>query len=153
MNLFFDFSFKIVFWFNSEMNGILLLSKSIYFCMNSTKTLFTFCQNNWINDWFEPKLKSMGLCVCKERSKRQNSRNNVINNNTDSRNGSRSRAAGHQSTTNSVNEVTEECINRGSVMANDVLTASNGTNHSKLSSMVDKLILETLSLIRTLVDK
>lgn len=93
----------------------------------------------------------MGLCVCKERTKRQNSRNNFINNGIDSRNVGRSRGVGNISSTNS-EDISEECLSRAYVSANDVLSAANGTNH-KLSSKVDKLILETLSLIRTLVDK
>jgi hypothetical protein len=107
---------------------------------------------------------SMGLCLCKHKSKRRHSSTNYFNNNNinnDNTNGtttnaSRSRFFTHSNGRQSINDISDNCSaqTNQTIRSNDMTIVTNsGTNYSKLSSMVDKLVLETLALIRTLVDK
>ncbi len=103
----------------------------------------------------------MGLCICKHKSKRRHSSNNYYNNNSinsDNINGtttnpSRNRLFAHSNGRQSINDISDQCSTQ-TIRSNDItIVTNNGTNYGKLSSMVDKLVLETLALIRTLVDK
>ncbi|CAG2117920.1 unnamed protein product, partial [Medioppia subpectinata] len=109
----------------------------------------------------------MGLCLCKEKSKRHNESNGSANscrNGSESRsNGSRSRGSvgGHNGSNATNSDLTEDClVINASIGLRDALMDHHNNHHhntgathvAKMSPVVDKLILETLSLIRTLVD-
>ncbi len=104
----------------------------------------------------------MGLCLCKHKSKRRHSTSNYYNNNinSDNINGNttnppRSRFFTHSNGRQSINDISDHCSTQTNqtIRSNDIIVTNSGTNYSKLSSVVDKLVLETLALIRTLVDK
>ncbi|XP_054165300.1 RING finger and SPRY domain-containing protein 1-like [Oppia nitens] len=82
----------------------------------------------------------MGLCLCKERNKRSHQSAT-----TSSRANTNNHMVGQHMLED--NDDNEQCM-----AINSTLMAASDHPSTKLSSMVDRLILETLSLIRTLVD-
>lgn len=97
----------------------------------------------------------MGVCLCKQKARNRNSNNHSTSNNA---------AVQRQGRSGSQFEPVVDCVSEHVAAHNNyshnqqhrpstISILSSTGRMTKLSTMIDKLVLETLAVIRTLVDK